>query len=71
MSITPQQRPRRVQERLVALIIVALLLFCPPLLLVIDALPAAGLSWLPLYIFIAWATLIGLTAWLMEDGSKH
>lgn len=56
----------RKAERLVALVAVALLLFCPPLIIVVDRLPSIGVGWLPLYLFIAWTVVIGLTAWLME-----
>ncbi|PMR69814.1 hypothetical protein [Halomonas heilongjiangensis] len=56
----------RLKERLIALIVLAALLFSPPLLLVVDRPPAAGLSWLPLYLFLAWGAVIALTAWLME-----
>lgn len=54
-------------ERLVALVAIALLLFCPPLIIVVDRLPTVSVGWLPLYLFIAWAVVIGLTAWLMEQ----
>ncbi|MFY0990689.1 hypothetical protein [Halomonas sp. C05BenzN] len=56
----------RLKERLVALIVLAALLFSPPLLLVADRPSATGLSWLPLYLFLAWGAVIALTAWLME-----
>ncbi|MGE6605462.1 hypothetical protein ACQKE4_02960 [Halomonas sp. NPDC076908] len=56
----------RQAERLTALVAIALLLFCPPLIIVIDRLPSFSVGWLPLYLFIAWAVVIGLTAWLME-----
>ncbi|BBI50624.1 hypothetical protein HORIV_30450 [Vreelandella olivaria] len=52
-------------ERLVALVAIALLLFCPPLIIVVDRLPTVSVGWL--YLFIAWAVVIGLTAWLMEQ----
>ncbi|MDY7115107.1 hypothetical protein RAN53_01965 [Halomonas sp. SSL-5] len=55
--------PRR-RERLLALIVLASLLFTPPLVLVPDR--AGAISWLPLYLFIAWGLVIGLAAWLME-----
>ena len=58
-------KPRK-SERLMALVAVALLLFCPPLIIVIDRLPSLNIGWLPLYLFCAWAVVIGLTAWLME-----
>jgi len=57
--------PRR-QARLVALVVLAALLFSPPLVLVFDQPSGAGPSWLPLYLFLAWALVIGLAAWLME-----
>jgi hypothetical protein len=56
----------RQKERLVALIVLAVALFSSPLLLLVDTPSRAGLSRLPLYIFIAWAAVIGLAAWLME-----
>ncbi|HSP57229.1 MAG TPA: hypothetical protein VLO12_02900 [Halomonas sp.] len=56
----------RQKERLVALIVLAAALFSPPLLLLVDSPSPTGLSRLPIYIFIAWATVIGLAAWLME-----
>nr|WP_290698379.1 hypothetical protein [Halomonas sp. UBA3074] len=56
----------RQTERLVALVAVTLLLFSPPLIIVVDRLPAFNVGWLPLYLFCAWAAVIALTAWLME-----
>lgn len=56
----------RQTERLMALVAIALLLFCPPIIIVVDRLSAFSMSWLPLYLFCAWAVVIGLTAWLME-----
>lgn len=56
----------RQTERLMALVALALLLFCPPLIIVVDRLPSFNMGWLPLYLFCAWAVVIGLTAWLME-----
>ncbi|SDO93479.1 hypothetical protein SAMN04487957_11617 [Halomonas shengliensis] len=55
--------PRR-RERLLALIVLAVLLFTPPLVLVADR--AGTVSWLPLYLFLAWGLVIGLAAWLLE-----
>ncbi|TDB05674.1 hypothetical protein [Halomonas marinisediminis] len=60
--------PRR-RERLLALIILAALLFTPPLVLVPDR--AMTISWLPLYLFIAWGFIIALAAWLMESPSPR
>lgn len=58
--------PRR-RERLLALIVLAALLFTPPLVLVPDR--ARSLSWLPVYLFLAWGLVIVLAAWLMESPS--
>ncbi|GGW36288.1 MULTISPECIES: hypothetical protein [Halomonadaceae] len=60
----------RRQERLIALIILALLLFCPPALLIMDRLPSS-LGWLPLYLFVVWGALIGMTAWLVETPGRR
>ncbi|TFH86723.1 hypothetical protein EQG41_10315 [Billgrantia azerbaijanica] len=57
--------PRR-HARLVALVVLAALLFSPPLVLVFDHPSATGPSRLPLYLFLAWALVIGMAAWLME-----
>lgn len=62
--------PRRT-ARLLALTILALLLFSPPLLGLFDQPAANGLSWLPLYLFLAWAGVILLAAWLLEPGNKE
>ncbi|MDN3521057.1 hypothetical protein [Halomonas ramblicola] len=59
--------PRR-GERLLALIVLAAVLFSPPLVLVFDR-PATGPSWLPLYLFAAWGLVIALAAWLLEGPS--
>ncbi|MCA1772065.1 MAG: hypothetical protein LC677_05355 [Halomonas sp.] len=64
--MTPSGPQSRKTERMVALVAIALLLFCPPLIIVIDRLPSSHVSWLPLYLFGAWAIVIGLAAWLME-----
>ncbi|WP_346797898.1 hypothetical protein R5M92_03540 [Halomonas sp. Bachu 37] len=59
----------RITERLIALFVVALLLFCPPLLLVVNRYSLVdSLPWLPLYLFLAWGLVIALAAWLMESG---
>lgn len=62
-------RDSRQHARLIALILLAVLLFCPPLLVVIDRLP--GVASLALYLFGAWAVVIGLVAWLVERAAKH
>lgn len=56
-------------ERLIALFALAILLFSPPLIIMVDRLTCLSMSWLPLYLFIAWGAVIGLTAWLMEQRS--
>jgi len=55
----------RLKERLVALIVLAALLFSPPLLLIAER-RASGSAWLVAYLFLAWAVVIGLMAGLME-----
>lgn len=57
--------PRR-GERLIALIGLALLLFAPPAIILVDRPAPNGLSWLILYVFIAWSAVIALAAWLLE-----
>ncbi|MDR5892879.1 hypothetical protein [Halomonas mongoliensis] len=59
----------RLGERLTALVLLATLLFTPPLVLVFDR-PEGGPSWLPLYLFVAWGVVIGLAAWLLEHRSN-
>lgn len=56
----------RLTSRLVALSLLALVLFSPPLLLLFDQPTAWGLSTLPLVIYLAWAGLILLAALLLE-----
>ncbi len=57
----------RKNERLIALLAVAILLFSPPLIIVVDRFSSSSISWLPFYLFVAWGVVIGLTAWLMEQ----
>lgn len=54
------------QSRLLALTLLALLLFSPPLLLLFDREGAWGFSTLPLIIYLCWAILILLTALILE-----
>ncbi|MGM0703552.1 hypothetical protein [Halomonas faecis] len=55
------------RARLIALTTLAALLFSPPLVVIFDTGSSGdGPSWLPLYLFLAWALVIGLAAWLME-----
>ena len=65
----PFTRSSRRNERLVALTLLMVVLFSPPLLIAVDRLP--GWASLTLYLFIAWAGVIGLTAWLMEGSKGH
>lgn len=70
-SSSSPSRPRsydhsRRTERLVALIVTAVVLFSPPLLLIVDRLPSVTGVWLVVYLFAAWAGVIGLAAWLLE-----
>ena len=54
-------------ERLVALFILGVLLFSPPFLLIFDnATTVVGIPVLYLYLFVAWAVLIGLLALAIE-----
>ncbi|WP_311063977.1 hypothetical protein [Halomonas sp. DWK9] len=67
--MNPLSASSRRRERLIALALLALFMFCPPMLLMIDRLPGF-LGWLPLYLFIVWAVLIGFTAWLVEPSKR-
>ncbi|WP_136254340.1 hypothetical protein [Onishia niordana] len=58
-------KSRRVQ-RLLALVILAALLFTPPLILLADQSVDGSFSWLAAYLFVSWAFVIGLAAWLLE-----
>ncbi|WP_458524661.1 hypothetical protein [Onishia taeanensis] len=64
-------RPPRRVERLVALIMLAALLFTPPLILPADRSIDGGFSWLAAYLYLAWALVIGLAAWLLEGGQDE
>jgi hypothetical protein len=56
-------------QRLLALFAAGVLLFNFPLLRIFDRDAVLfGLPLLPAALFIAWAVLIGLLAWLLEDG---
>jgi hypothetical protein len=68
-------KPELIGERLVALFILAALLFNPPFLSIFNrAEQPLGLPLLYLYLFLAWALLIALTALLVEcaeeDGER-
>ncbi|MDZ7851957.1 MAG: hypothetical protein U5L98_04725 [Halomonas sp.] len=60
----------RLKERLVALIVLAALLFTPPLLLIAER-ASAGPGSLVVYLFLAWGVVIALMAWLMERRHKE
>ncbi len=57
---------RNEQNRLLALTLLALLLFSPPLLLLFDSEGSWGFSTLPLIIYLIWAVLILLAALILE-----
>jgi hypothetical protein len=58
---------RRTHERLVALFLLGVLLLLPPLLAIFNhPVRILGVPVLYLYLFIAWATVIGLTAAVMR-----
>ncbi|KAA0875145.1 hypothetical protein [Nitrincola tapanii] len=60
------QPPSRLTSRLLSLTLLGLLLFTPPLLLLLDRPSSHGLSWLPAWLFLIWLGLIGLAAWILE-----
>jgi len=64
----PLNAGTRRNERLTALILLAIVLFSPPLLIAVDRLP--GWASLTLYLMLAWATIIAFTAWLMERPTR-
>jgi hypothetical protein len=58
--------------RLLALVAVALLLFNYPAITLIESLPGpAGLPLTPVYLFVAWALVILLAAWIVERGRER
>lgn len=59
----------RRRNYLLAIIVLALLLFNAPLLIVIDEVGGGG--FLPAYLFIGWAVVILLTAWTMQGRIKR
>ena len=70
-------RKRRSVERQAALFLLGVLLLVPPLLIVFDKpVRAGGIPVLYLYLFVAWAALIGMTAAMSrrfedDDGVKR
>lgn len=59
----------RRRRYLFAILILALLLFNAPLVMVMDRVGGGG--FLPAYLFIGWAVVIGLTALAMHWRAKH
>ncbi|MBI1776309.1 MAG: hypothetical protein HYR63_13265 [Proteobacteria bacterium] len=56
-------------DRLIALFLLGVLLISPPLLAVVRAdVLVAGIPLLFLYLFVAWALLVGLLALAIETG---
>ncbi len=58
----------RRRRYLLAILILALLLFNAPLVIVMDA--AGGGGFLPAYLFLGWAVVIGLTALVMQGRAR-
>ncbi|MCP8690070.1 hypothetical protein [Marinobacterium sedimentorum] len=58
--------PSPLRPRLIAITLLAALLFTPPLLGLFDHSGDNGLSWLALYLFGAWAFIILLAALTLE-----
>lgn len=60
-----------VRRRLVALALLATLLFGYPVLAVVDALARCCLpAALPVWIFLAWAAVIALARWILAAGDR-
>ncbi|MBT00412.1 MAG: hypothetical protein CMI01_17310 [Oceanospirillaceae bacterium] len=57
---------KRAESRLLALTILALLLFSPPLLLLFDRPLSLGFSALPVAIYLIWALVILISALILE-----
>jgi hypothetical protein len=68
-------KPEHTGERLVALFMLGACLFSPPFLGIFNrAAQPLGIPLLYLYLFLAWALLIALTALLVEraeEGGEH
>jgi hypothetical protein len=63
--------PNRTHERLLALFVLGLLLFTPPLLTIFNsATRILGVPLLPLYLFVAWAAVIALVALAVEPSDS-
>lgn len=63
-------RPGLAQQRLVAVFLVAVLLFVSPLVSIFDRTePVFGVPLLYLFLFVAWAAVIAAITWIVERGS--
>jgi hypothetical protein len=64
-------KPGHIGERLVALFVLGAVLFNPPFLSIFNrAAQPLGIPLLYLYLFLAWALLIALTALLVERAEE-
>jgi len=63
--------PSRLPGRLLALTLLAALLFMPPLVSLFDRPGEWGLSRLPLYLFGAWGLVILAAALLLESSDEE
>ena len=67
MGVQPMLRPGRTRERLIALFLLGVLVFAPPLLLIFNtATRILGIPALYFYLFAVWAALIALVALAVE-----
>jgi hypothetical protein len=63
-------RPGLAQQRLVAVFLVAVLLFVSPVLTIFDRTDAVfGIPLLYLFLFAAWGAVIAAITWIVERGS--
>lgn len=65
------KHPSPLPARLIALTLLAAVLFTPPLLGLFDRPNSHGVSRLPLYLFSAWALVILLAALLLEHPDEE
>jgi hypothetical protein len=64
-------RPGLAQQRLVAVFLVATLLFVSPVVSIFDrAEPVFGVPLIFLFLFAAWAVVIAAITWIVERGSR-
>lgn len=65
------RRPGSMSERSIALLLLAVLAFVPPFLAVFDRpVRPFGVPLLYLYLFVAWAAIVGLIALVAERGGR-